>query len=211
MKRELHRLLEEQHFDGIAEMAGRRKRVLGSLVSLTFDPEPLIAWRAVEAMGAAAERIARDDPQFVRNHLRRLYWLISEESGGVCWRAPEAMAEITRRRPELCADYVPIIVSLLASMAEEDLSHFRAGILWAIGRLGTLAREHAANVLPAIAAVLDHPASQVRGMAAWCLQETGQTQLLASRADLLADRGSVDLYQNGQLVRTSVADLIRQI
>jgi len=46
---------------------------------------------------------------------------MSEESGGICWRAPEAMAEITRRRPDLCADYVPIVVSLITEMAEEDL------------------------------------------------------------------------------------------
>ena len=40
-------------------------------------------------------------------------------------------------------------------MAEEDLEHFRAGVLWAIGRLGSLAGEHAADVLPAILAALD--------------------------------------------------------
>ncbi len=32
-------------------MAERRKRVLGSLVSRTYHPDPLICWRAVEAMG----------------------------------------------------------------------------------------------------------------------------------------------------------------
>ena len=139
IKKQIRQLLQDRDLDGLADLAGRKRRSLGLLVSLTFDSDPLIAWRAVEGMGAAADRIAEDDPDFVRQHLRRLYWLLNEESGGICWRAPEAMAEIVRRRPDMFADYIPIIVSLIEEMAEEDLSHFRPGILWAIGRLGHLA------------------------------------------------------------------------
>ena len=77
---------------------------------------------------------------------------MSEESGGICWRAPEAIAEIVRRRPRMFGDYVPIVVSPIDEMAEEDLVHFRAGILWAIGRLGSLAREELDVVLGTIIA-----------------------------------------------------------
>ncbi|MHC4274837.1 MAG: hypothetical protein ACYSUR_14380, partial [Planctomycetota bacterium] len=79
MKKHLRQLLEEQKSNEISDLAGRKRRVLGALLSLTFDPDPQIVWRAIEAMGLAAGRIARDDPDYVRNHLRRLYWLISEE------------------------------------------------------------------------------------------------------------------------------------
>ena len=190
-------------------MAVPKKRVLGSLVSLTFDPNPLIGWRAVEAMGLAASRVAQHDPQYVRNHLRRLYWLLSEESGGICWRAPEAMAEIVRHQPNLFADYIPIVVSLLVSMAEEDLDHFRPGALWAIGRLGPACGDHLQAVLSAITSALEHSDPQVRGMAVWCLGRVGQSKLLADRPDLLRDEEPVDLYENGRLNRTSVCRLVR--
>ncbi|MFC1596428.1 DVU0298 family protein [Planctomycetota bacterium] len=210
IKKHLRELLDQGDLEQIAELAMRKKRALGILIPLTFDPDEQIAWRAVEAMGLAADRVAEDDPEFVRGHLRKLYWLLSEESGGVCWRAPEAMAEIVRRRPELFADYVPIVVSLIESMAEEDLDHFRPGALWAIGRLGPLAADHVQGVLPAVTAALDHREPQVRGMAVWCLGQVGREELLAGRPDLLADEGPVDLYQQRRLDRTSVGELVRR-
>ena len=210
MKRRLRQLLERRALDEIAELAMRRRRVLGLLIALTFDRDPLIGWRGVEALGAAADRIAGHDPDAVRDLLRRLYWLMSEESGGICWRSPEAMAEITRRRPDLFSDYVTIVVSLLTEMAEEDLAHFRPGVLWAIGRLGPAARGPLDQVLPAIVACLDHPDPQVRGMAAWCLGQCGRGELLADRDDLMADEAPVMLYERGELVRTSVGELARR-
>jgi hypothetical protein len=210
VKKHLRELLDTERIEEIADIAGRQRRVLGSLVSLTFDPDPLIVWRAVEAMGAAAARIADDDPEYVREHLRRLRWLISDESGGICWHAPEAMAEIIRRRPRLFSDHIPIVVYLLRVMEEEDLVRFRAGILWAIGRLGDLAASEVEAVLPSIAACLDDSDPQVRGMAVWCLAQSRRTEILKTRSDLLSDEGTVALYLDGHLLRRSVAELARQ-
>lgn len=210
LKKQLRQALRRRDFHEPAELAGRKRRVLGLLVALTFDPEPLIGWRAVEAMGAAAGRIAEDDPDCVRQHLRRLHWLLSEESGGVCWRAPEAMAEIVRRTHPTFADYVPIIVSLIEQMAEEDLAHFRPGVLWAIGRLGPVADEELDAAAATIVACLGHHDPQVRGMAAWCLGQCGRSELLAQRDALLADRRAVELYLDGDLCRVTVSELARQ-
>ena len=157
MKRELGLLLAEGRLDEVARLARQKTRVLGALVPFTYKPDPRAAWQAVEAMGRAAAAVAETSPEAVREHLRRLLWLISEESGGLCWRSPEAMAEIVRRAPLVGRDYIPIIVNLLVEMAEEDLAHFRGGILWAIGRLGPLAREAVADVLPQVTAALVHP------------------------------------------------------
>jgi hypothetical protein len=211
MKQIVRELLEQGRFEEIAALAPRKRRVLGILVSLTFAPDPQLGWRAVEAMGLAASAIAQDDPEFVRNHLRRLYWLLSEESGGVCWQAPQCMAEIVCHRPQLFGEFVPIVVSLLLSMAEEDLEHFRAGILWAIGRLGPLATDHLQAVLPAITAALDHCDPQVRGLAVWCLAGVGQAKLLLpEHLPLLTDEGAVDLYEGGVVRRTHVGELARR-
>lgn len=210
MKKRLRELLEHQRLDEIADLAAGSRRVLGLLISLTYDRDPLIGWRAVEAMGAATERMADDDPDCVRDHLRRLYWLMSEESGGICWRSPEAMAEIAARRPDLHSDYVRIVVSLLYEMAEEDLGHFRPGILWGIGRLGPLAEKELEAVLPSVKACLDHPDPQVRGLAVRCLGRCGRNEILTAREDLLADEAPVTLYENGQLTDCRVCQLMRR-
>jgi hypothetical protein len=210
MKKRLRELLAQQCFDEIANLAGGKRRVLGLLISLTYDREPLIGWRAVEAMGAAAQRVAQDDPDCVRDFLRRLYWLMSEESGGICWRSPEAMAEIAVRLPELAEEYVSIVVSLLKEMADEDLNHFRVGILWAIGRLGPLAEKELTSVLPSIKACLDHPDPQVRGLAVRCLGRCGRQELIADREDLREDDASLTVYENGRLDNATVCQLVQR-
>lgn len=211
MKQDVRGYLERQQFDAIADAAGKKKRIMGVLVSLTYDANPVIAWRAVEAMGSAAERVAESNPEFVRGHLRRLHWLLSEESGGICRHAPQAMAEIVRRNPELFSDYTPIVASLLVDMAEEDLaSGFRPAVLWAIGRLGSEAADHIEAVVPAVAKCLDDPDPQVRGMAVWCLVQTGNERILTDKANLQSDDGPVDLYEDGQIHRTCVRELVQR-
>ncbi|MGD2153566.1 MAG: HEAT repeat domain-containing protein [Gemmatimonadales bacterium] len=192
-------------------MAAEKRRVLGSLVALTYDSDPQIGWRAVEALGLAARRVADDAPEHVREYLRRLYWLISEESGGICWHAPAAMAEIVRHKPSLFPDYVPIVVFLILYLAEEDLDHFKTDILWAIGRLGSVAGDYIEEVHPAIVSALDDPDPQVRGTAVWCLSRVGSAITLEGRSDLLADEGPVALYEDGSLEHTSVGALVRRL
>ncbi len=209
LKQTLYGLLAESRLDEIAEMAAERRRVLGSLISLTYDSDPLICWRAVEAMGLAARRVVVDDPNAVKEHLRRLFWLITEESGGICWRAPESMAEVTSTLPRQFGEYVPIVVHLILELAEEDLEHFRPGVLWAIGRLGALAADHIPEVLPSIVAALDVSDPQARGMAVWCLGQVGQAGLLTDRPDILSDEGVVELYDNRLVARTTVGQLAR--
>ncbi len=207
LKRSVRALVEGRRLDELALLAEGSRRVLGLLVPLTFDPDPTVAWRAIEAMGAVAERVSEHDPEAVREHLRKLFWLITEESGGICWRAPEAMAEIVARRPDLYGDYVPVVTHLIVEAAEEDLAHFRAGMLWAIGRLGRLAAEEAEDVLDTVVSALDHPDAQVRGMAVWCLGRLGRTDGLAQGIGLDADDGPVEVYEAGTVRSTSVRRL----
>jgi hypothetical protein len=207
VKEQLRALLEKRRFEEIVEMAGRRKRVLGVLISLMFDRDALVAWRAVEALGTASERIADENPAFVTGQLRRLHWLLSDESGGICWHAPQAMAEIVRRRPRVFAEYIPIVLSLLVTMEKEDLVHFASGILWAIGRLAPVAGREIEEIAPAVVRSLDSADPQVRGMAVWCLGQMEKGDLLAARISIFSDDGPVELYEDGELRHTSVGVL----
>ncbi|MDH5197955.1 MAG: HEAT repeat domain-containing protein [Gemmatimonadota bacterium] len=210
LKQELRALLETHRVDEIATVARGTRRALGLLTALTFDRDPAIGWRAVEAMGAATARVADDDPAAAREHLRRLHWLIQEESGGICWRAPEAMAEIVALRPTLFADFIPIVIHLLHETAEEDLAHFRPGILWAIGRLGSAGAAHVGDVVPSIVAALDHADPQVRGMAVWALGRIGCSGAVAAREGLRDDTGAVEVYEGGELRHTTVSEVTRR-
>ena len=209
MKPKLREMLEQKRFQDIAEMAAGRKRSLGTLVSLTYDRDPLIAMRAAEAQGWAAARIAVANPQFVRSHLRRLHWLISEESGGICRHAPQAMAEIVVRTGGQFADDGSITASLLTDMAEEDLaSGFRTGVLWAVGRLASVARADVESVLPHVVRSFADPEPNVRGLAVWCVLQAGRRDLAGSHPTLAADETPVEIYRDGEFHKTSTRELL---
>jgi len=210
LKNRLRDLLREGDLEGVGELAMQTRRVLGSLVALTFEPEPRMGWRAIEAMGISVERMAPRYPAYVREHVRRLYWLITEESGAVFWRAPECLAECCAREPDLLQNHIPIAFHLIETLEEEDLEHFRPGALWAIARLADLARPDLPGVLPLVLDALNRADPQARGMAVWCLGRAGELRALEDRPQLLTDPGPVQLYRNRDLEETTVGRLTRE-
>ena len=103
-------------------------------------------------------------------------------------------------------DY-PMAIRPLFQTGFKDLGHFRVGVLWAIGRLGSLADGHVEQVMPAIEAALAHDDAQVRGMAAWCLGEVGCGERLGAHAALQTDDGTVTVFAEGELTSTTVREI----
>ncbi len=211
LKQTLRNHLVAGDLDAVAQLATERRRSLGSLVALTFDRDLLVVWRAIEAMGLAVKEVAKTDKRYAKEHMRRLYWLITEEAGAVFWRAPECMAECCSQLPKLFKSHVPIAFHLLETLEEEDLEHFRPGTIWAIGRLIEHAREDLPTVLPLVIQALDRPDSQSRGMAVWCLGQVGETGVLAERPGLLEDEGAVALYEDREVSETTVGRLTKRV
>ncbi len=207
LKTQIRELLLNGDLEGVAGMAVARRRVLGQLVSLTFDSDQLVVHRAIEATGLCAERLAPVDPESLLELLRRLNWMITEESGGICWRAPEMMAEIVRCDPDRFSDFLHVTASFLITMEPEDLEHFRASVLRALGLLSIIPDERQAELIPLMMASLDSPDPQVRGMAVWALSELGKNAVLGERSELLSDQEEVEYYSEGELSRITVAEL----
>lgn len=205
----LLKMLNERDFQSILDWARSDRRVVETVFAFLYEPDDLVRGRAIDALGRLAGDLAGSEVEFVNNVLRRLTWSLSDESGMINWHAPEAIAEIVCSGPGLFGQHTPIVVNLLTSMAPEDLEHFRPGVLWAIGRLGSLAGEAVGDVLPAITASLDDPDPQVRGLAVWCLIETGKADCLTERSDLLSDSGQVRFYVDGEMRATSVGSMVR--
>jgi methylated-DNA-[protein]-cysteine S-methyltransferase len=211
LKDTLRDLLARGELEEIAEMALTRRKVLGTLLGLTFDSDVEVVWRAIEAQGLAAEGLSGRSPNYVKEHVRRLYWLITEESGACFWRAPECMAECAARMPRLLKSHVPIAFHLIETLEEEDLEHFRPGALWAVGRLIDAARDDLPGVLPLVLDALDDPRPQSRGMAVWCLREVGEGGSLTGYPGLLEDKEPFHLYRDGVLEHTTVGALAREV
>ncbi len=125
-------LLSRRDLQVYREWATDDKQVLRTLASLLFETDDRLRWRAIEAIGIAAGVVRQRDQESVRHLVRRLFWLMNDESGGICWCAPEAIAEIIVNCPELISEYGKMLATFLI---EEP---FEAGTRWAISRIGHL-------------------------------------------------------------------------
>ena len=100
------------------------------LLSQLFDPDPLIRWRAIEAIGRLARESARkNDLESVRKIIRNAFWLMNDESGGLLWNGSELIGVILMEVPPLLSEYGRILANFLI---EEP---FEYGTHWALSHL----------------------------------------------------------------------------
>lgn len=204
IKEQVRGILNEQAYDRLFSLPASRKRILTMLISLTYDREDIVSWRAMEAIGLVTGEISASDPETVRHTVERLLWMIRDESGGIGWSVPETLAEIVVNNPELCSDIPPIIVSF------HDEPPLRAGILRAIGRIGTLSQEMVRDALPVLRKYLHSDDSTVRGTAAWALGELNMPDTEDDLKALLEDAAPVTLYEKGGFKEKTVGLIARE-
>jgi hypothetical protein len=161
--------LLESEYTAIIEHARSEKRMLSLLTALTYDTKAAISERAIRATGLAAKVIAEYDPEYVRNYLLRLFWLLSEESGGIGWKAPELIGEILFHCPQF-TQFFPMLISLL-DMEEEDASKFRVGTIWAVGRVAQVAHDDMQPAREWIKQYLNDEDDEIKAISRWCLAQ----------------------------------------
>ena len=200
-KKEVTGLLSEKRFDELTGRTSGNRKLIGNLISLSYDKADVISWRAIEAIGLITGKIAPSDPDFVRNTVGRVLWMIRDESGGIGWSAPETLGEIVRNNPELCADIAPII----ASFHEEIM--LRKGVMRALGRIGKLNIDFTDYAIPIVTHYLDSPDSTLRGYAAWACGRLGAV-LTADRLEKLkGDKSIIPFYKERELKEVTVGEI----
>lgn len=137
LKQSLHAALEKNDLDAVVTLAKADRRALSLLVRLTYDKETLVGWRAIKAVGLAAQELVKADYEFLRETARKLLWSLSDESGGIGWAAPELLGEIVSADPARFCDVIPLIASVYD--VEEEV--FRPGVLYALAWIAEAAPE----------------------------------------------------------------------
>jgi HEAT repeat protein len=206
MKSQLRDWLADARFQRIIDTASKHRRALSTLITLTYDEDPLIHWRALDAIGRCASQMCSTRPEMLKNLLRRLFWQMSDEAGAIAWHAPETIGEIVCADPRAFAGFIPLTVSLL-DLEPEDLPRFLPGILYALGRIGQKAPDSVKQGLPGILEALKEENAQTRAMAVWCLGRIGESKVLKQRPELAQDQGAAVVYKDEQLASTTVAAL----
>jgi hypothetical protein len=182
------------------------KRVWRLLQSNLYQTDETLRWHSIEAI-ATLLRKQWDLGQKgkVRDYVRRLIWSISDESGGIGWSAPQAIAEIVVTVPQLYEPFVNIMID--RAFSEPTLIK---GGLWGIGRLGRRARPSVRLFQDIILAsfTLDEP--ETLGLAAWAMGEVKYRPALPYLQKLRRRHEPVRIYVAPRLLEKSLGSWVRK-
>jgi hypothetical protein len=199
-KRDIQNLLEKKDFSGLLAQSSLKKTV-NILISLSYEKQSALSWRAIEAIGLLTAELARTDTELVRNIVGRLLWMIRDESGGIGWSVPEILGEIVRNNPVLCEDVAPIVASF-----HEELM-LTPGVMRALSRIGQINAETVEYAVPIIRSYLSTADPVTRGLAVIAIAEMGDAASLAILEKMKEDSSEISLYENGELVKKTIARL----
>ncbi len=187
------------------------RQVVNPLFSFFYHIDEQIRWRAIITMGDVVAGMAETDPESARVVMRRLMWNLNDESGGIGWGSPEAMGEILARSPFLAAEFSHILVSYI----REDMNYLehaglQRGLLWGLARL---AERQPALILDAVPYLLLYTRSTdpvMRGLAAKAITAIGGDPWRDIQGRLRRDSARLNIWINGRIRETTVADLASQ-
>lgn len=120
-----------------------RTQVINTLFMALCDTKQRVRWHAVSCLGWLVSTMAEEDIESARIIMRRFLWTLNDESGGIGWGAPEAMAEIMCRSEVLRQEYIHMLISYMQEDGDElfqdgnylELPLLQRGLLWGIGTL----------------------------------------------------------------------------
>ncbi|MCP4745433.1 MAG: HEAT repeat domain-containing protein [Desulfobacteraceae bacterium] len=188
------------------------RQVINPLLGSLYHSDPLIRWRAVTAIGQVVSQLAMTHMESARVVMRRLMWMLNDESGGIGWGSPEAMGEIMACHQQLRHEYAHILVSYLNPKGNY-LEHegLQKGALWAIGRVARVDSNCVSAALPFIISFLTSSDSSLRGLALWSGAPMADASFWAKARILESDLNDVELYDKGSLMQCTLSELLSKL
>lgn len=209
LKKQVLKLLQEDDFDkALEELCGLPGRqVVNPLFSSLLHKEERVRWRAIVAMGAVVNKLAETDMEGARVVMRRLMWSLNDESGGIGWGAPEAMAEIMARHAGIAGEFGAVFTSYMdeaGNFLEYDV--LQRGVLWGLVRLALSRLETVRAAGPYLEKYLKSTDATVRGLAARAAGLLGVTEARDQLQAMLADDAEFRSFVDMDFVNSRVSE-----
>jgi hypothetical protein len=212
IKNEVLTLLRQED---VADALARIRRLpksptIKALYSGICHNDELLRWHAVTAMGRVVADLADTEMEAARIVMRRFMWSLNDESGGIGWGVPEAMAECIAMHDGLAAEYGHMPV---AYMREDgfflEYAPLQRGLMWGLGRIAEVRPKLllAKQVLTYLPPYLDSTDPAVRGLAALALGRlhAGPARPRIERSR--ESRESLHFYRDGRLTMVTEGEL----
>ncbi len=111
------------------------KFAISPLLSLIYQVDEQIKYKAVVLMGRIMNKLASEDMEAARVVMRRILWSLNEESGGIGWGMPEALGEIMAMNRPLADEYGHMLVAYMREECYLEHLVMQRGLMWGLGRL----------------------------------------------------------------------------
>jgi hypothetical protein len=113
LKKRLYEILNSNTWESFSEeiYSYAPRQVINPLISFFCNKDIKIKQRAIITIGKVVQLLADENMESARIVMRRLMWSLNDESGGIGWGAPEAMAEIMCLNAQLAKEYSSILIS----------------------------------------------------------------------------------------------------
>lgn len=211
LRHRINRILAEDD-DFVAQLSRLPCRQVTNALFLSLcSLDETVKWRAVTAFGVVVSKLAETDPEAARVIMRRFMWNLNDESGGIGWGSPEAMAEIMALNSKLADEYACILVSYIrpdCNWLEHEI--LQRGVLWAIGRLAHSRPALVADAAPFVMPFMKSRDPIHRGLAAWATGAFSDPAARPLLQELVEDPADLPIYLDGRLVHKTVGELARK-
>ena len=187
------------------------KKSINALISFLCHNDLEVRHRAGYALGHLVGQMALQEREQARIIMRRLMWMLNDESGGIGWGVPEAMAEIMANNDRLAKEYSHMLISYLDRQGNFlEYEPLQRGLLWAVGRVAETRPELFESAAAHLPKYLESEDATVRGLAA---KAVGILEVKAAKPlleALVGDTTKIILYKNDRLIDFSVGELARE-
>jgi methylated-DNA-[protein]-cysteine S-methyltransferase len=200
-KQRVKTYLQTRDIESLLALLHNDPNVPSTLVSFLSTRDDLLRWRAIESLGVLAAELANEDIDLVRNIIRRQFWSMNDESGGIAWHSPEAIGEVLTQVPQLIPEYQSILSSF------STIYPFEGGVQWALYRIASIRPDLALGDTEQLLRALQSELPTVRGFAAATLMLHKYQYPSLDR--LQSDGASLQMYdfRSGQMKATTVAEM----
>ena len=203
----IREFLIQKDFDSISQWVDSTRNPQRVLLSLVYDADELVKWRAIEAIGKMAAIQAKSDLEKVRNLIRQQLWLMNDESGGLGWHSPEIIGEILINVPQLIDEYAAMFLSYL------DEEPFEIGSHLAIYRVASVNPEPFIERVTELAGSTENHDPHIR---IYTLLALGKIdgKLFQTAADKLSDdESAVTMYdfETGLIANSTIGQIVKNI
>jgi len=129
----------------------------------------------------------------VREYIRRQFWSLNDESGGIGWNSTQIIAETIIQIPDLTEPYATMIID---RTLDEPLL-INSG-LWSVGRLGKRISQSIDLFHDKVLKALKGDDPETLGLAAWATGEVTFQPALPYLKNLYGREEKVRIYVNGE-------------